>query len=71
VDGIADVARAQVGDLVSSNSGTLTTVSTMDPIRDYFTVSEQDYLQLKKQFSGLDRQRWKLQLGNFLFHLVV
>jgi RND family efflux transporter MFP subunit len=62
VDGIADVARAQVGDLVSSNSGTLTTVSTLDPIRDYFTVSEQDYLQLKGQFSGSDRQRWKLQL---------
>src|SRR5712671_139701 len=62
VDGIADVARAQVGDLVSSNSGTLTTVSTLDPIRDYFTVSEQDYLQLKKQFSGSDKQRWKLEL---------
>ena len=62
VNGIADVARAQVGDLVSSSSGTLTTVSTVDPIRDYFTVSEQDYLQLKKQFSGSDKQRWKLQL---------
>jgi membrane fusion protein (multidrug efflux system) len=62
VNGIADVAKAQVGDLVSSNSGTLTTVSTLDPIRDYFTVSEQDYLQLKGQFSGADRQRWKLQL---------
>ena len=62
VNGIADVARAQVGDLVSSSSGTLTTVSTLDPIRDYFTVSEQDYLQLKKQFSGSDGRRWKLQL---------
>jgi RND family efflux transporter MFP subunit len=62
IDGIADVAKGQVGDLVSLNSGTLTTVSTVDPIRDYFTVSEQDYLQLKKQFSGSDRQRWQLQL---------
>jgi len=62
VNGIADVAKAQVGDLVSPNSGTLTTVSTLDPIRDYFTVSEQDYLQLKGQFSGPDRQGWKLQL---------
>src|SRR6266478_8044499 len=62
VNGIADVAKAQVGDLVSSNSGTLTTVSTLDPIRDYFTVREQDYIQLKKQFSGSDKQRWKLQL---------
>src|ERR1700720_93323 len=62
VNGVADVARAQVGDLVSPNSGTLTTVSTLDPIRDYFTVSEQDYLRLKGQFSGSHRQGWKLQL---------
>ncbi|HLY62248.1 MAG TPA: efflux RND transporter periplasmic adaptor subunit [Terriglobia bacterium] len=62
VDGIADVARAQVGDLVSSSSGTLTTVSTLDPIRDYFTVSEQGYLELQNQFSNPDRHHWKLQL---------
>jgi len=62
VDGVADVAKAQVGDLVSTSSGTLTTVSTLDPIRDYFTVSEQDYVQLQKQFSGSDGQRWKLEL---------
>ena len=62
VNGIADVAKAQVGDLVSSNSGTLTTVSTLDPIRDYFTVSEQEYLELQNQFSNSASQRWKLQL---------
>jgi len=62
VDGVADVAKAQVGDLVSTSSGTLTTVSTLDPIRDYFTVSEQDYVQLQKQFSGSDGQPWKLEL---------
>jgi RND family efflux transporter MFP subunit len=62
VNGIADIARAQVGDLVSPNSGTLTTVSTLDPIRDYFTVSEQDYLRLKGQFSSSDKQGWKLHL---------
>src|SRR6267378_1645148 len=33
-----------------------------DPIRDYFTVSEQDYIELQKQFSSSDRPRWKLQL---------
>ncbi len=62
INGIADVAKAQVGDLVSSNSGALTTVSTLDPIRDYFTVSEQGYIQLQKQFSSSDGKRWKLQL---------
>lgn len=62
VDGVADVARAQVGDLVGANSGALTTVSKLDPIRDYFTVSEQDYLQLRNQLSNSDNDRWKLQL---------
>ena len=63
VDGVTPMLpRAQVGDLVSASSGALTTVSTTDPIRDYFTVSEQDYLQLKRQFSGSDKQQWKLQL---------
>ena len=47
IDGIAGIAQAQVGDLVSTSSGPLTTVSTLDPIRDYFTVSEQEYLALQ------------------------
>src|SRR5215475_185542 len=43
IDGIAGIATAQVGDLVGPNSGTLTTVSTLDPIKVYFTTSEQAY----------------------------
>jgi RND family efflux transporter MFP subunit len=62
IDGIAGIAQAQVGDLVSTSSGTLTTVSTLDPIRDYFTVSEQEYLALRKQFPGSGPEHWKLQL---------
>jgi RND family efflux transporter MFP subunit len=62
IDGIAGIAQAQVGDLVSTNSGILTTVSTLDPIRDYFTVSEQEYLALQKRFSGSENDHWKLQL---------
>src|ERR1700686_5278680 len=62
ISGIAGQAQLQVGALVSTSSVPVTTVSTIGPIRDYFTVSEQDYLQLQKQFSGSDRQRWKLQL---------
>jgi len=46
INGIVGIAQAQVGDLVSASSAALTTVSTLDPIRDYFTVSEQTYLQL-------------------------
>jgi RND family efflux transporter MFP subunit len=44
VDGVAGLARAQVGNLVSPTSDSLTTVSTVDPIKAYFTVSEQEYL---------------------------
>ena len=62
IDGIAGVAQAQVGDLVSTSSGVLTIVSTVDPIRDYFSVSEQEYLALQKQFSGSKKDRWRLQL---------
>jgi RND family efflux transporter MFP subunit len=62
IDGIAGIAQAQVGDLVSTSSGPLTTVSTLDPIRDYFTVSEQQYLALQKRFSDSEKDRWKLQL---------
>ena len=62
IDGIAGIAQAQVGDLVSTSSGPLTTVSTLDPIRDYFTVSEQEYLALQKQFSDSNADHWKLQL---------
>jgi RND family efflux transporter MFP subunit len=62
IDGIAGIAQAQVGDLVSTSSGSLTTVSTLDPIRDYFTVSEQEYLALQERLSNSVKDRWKLQL---------
>jgi RND family efflux transporter MFP subunit len=44
IDGIAGIAQAQVGNLVNPTSGALTTVSTVDPIKVYFTLSEQEYL---------------------------
>jgi membrane fusion protein (multidrug efflux system) len=48
IDGIAGVATVQVGNLVSPSSGAVTTVSTLDPIRNNFTVSEQEYLSLAR-----------------------
>jgi membrane fusion protein (multidrug efflux system) len=44
IDGIVGIATAQVGNLVNTTSGPLTTVSTVDPIKVYFTLSEQEYL---------------------------
>ena len=46
ISGIAGLAKAQVGDLVSPQS-VLTTVSTVDPIRVVYQVSEQEYLQFQ------------------------
>jgi membrane fusion protein (multidrug efflux system) len=44
VDGVAGLAQAQIGDLVGPTTGTLTTVSTVNPLRAYFNISEQFYL---------------------------
>ncbi|WP_447983155.1 efflux RND transporter periplasmic adaptor subunit [Nitrospira sp. Nam74] len=45
IDGITGIAKAQIGDLVSPSTGTLTSISTIDPIRVYFPISEQEYLR--------------------------
>ena len=46
IDGIPGIAQQQVGALVSPASGAITTVSTVDPIKVYFTASEQEYLDV-------------------------
>src|SRR5262245_31827107 len=51
IDGIAGVAQQQVGALVGPASGVVTTVSTLDPIKCYFTVSEQEYLAFHRRYS--------------------
>jgi membrane fusion protein (multidrug efflux system) len=48
IDGIVGQALAQVGALVNPTSGPLATISTVDPIKVYFTMSEQDYLAFGK-----------------------
>jgi membrane fusion protein (multidrug efflux system) len=51
VDGIAGLAsaQAQVGDLVGPNSGLLTTVTTVDPIRSYSSVAQATMLRFMEQ----------------------
>jgi RND family efflux transporter MFP subunit len=48
IDGIAGAATVQVGNLVAAASAALTTVSTLDPVKAVFTVSEQEYLTLAR-----------------------
>src|ERR1700730_1176205 len=50
IDGIAGQAQLQVGALVNPNSGPVTSVSTVDPIKVYITVSESEYLDWNKRF---------------------
>jgi len=45
IDGVAAIATAQIGDLVGPST-LLTTVSQIDPIKAYFPLSEQEYLQM-------------------------
>ena len=51
IDGIAGIAKTQVGDLVSPTA-LLTTVSQLDPIKVSFPISEREYLR----FAGKIKQ---------------
>jgi RND family efflux transporter MFP subunit len=65
IDGIPGIAEQQVGALVSPTSPVITTVSTLDPIKVYFTVSEQEYLAFHRRYSTpatLDAERKQLRL---------
>jgi RND family efflux transporter MFP subunit len=50
IDGIAGQAQLQVGALVNPGSEPVTSVSTVDPIKVYFTVSEAEYLDFNRRF---------------------
>src|SRR4030095_13210338 len=49
VGGIAGIARVQIGNLVGPTS-ILTSVSQVDPIKAYFTVSEQIFVDFHRRF---------------------
>jgi membrane fusion protein (multidrug efflux system) len=51
IDGVAAIATAQIGDLVGPPT-LLTTVSQIDPIKAYFPLSEQEYLQMAGRING-------------------
>src|SRR5580698_2787945 len=50
IDGIAGQAQLQVGALVNLNSAPVTSVSTVEPIKVYFTVGEPQYLAWRRRF---------------------
>ena len=50
IDGIVGIAEAQVGDLIEQST-LLTSMSTLDPLRVYFPISEQEYLRAAKRIN--------------------
>jgi membrane fusion protein (multidrug efflux system) len=57
IDGIAGLALVRVGNLVGQDGPTrLTTVSTVDPMRVRFPISERDYLKNAKKYQELGTQ---------------
>ncbi len=56
VDGVAAIATAQIGDLVGPQT-LLTTVSQVDPIRAYFSLSEREYLELADAINARTSKR--------------
>ncbi len=71
IDGIAGIATAQVGDLVSPTSGPLTTISQIDPIKAIVTTGEGPFTDfISRHPDPNERQRYvnslefKLILGN-------
>ncbi len=52
INGIAGIAKAQLGELVGKAGGPeLTTVSTVNPIKVYVPISEQEYLRFRRDES--------------------
>lgn len=58
INGIAGIAKAQIGDLLSPSATTeLTTVSTVDPIKVYINISEREYIRFQQDASGANKPR--------------
>ncbi|MGE4561157.1 MAG: efflux RND transporter periplasmic adaptor subunit, partial [Desulfobulbus sp.] len=61
VDGVAGIAKTQLGNLVGPNSQEeLTSVSTLDPIKVYINISEREYLKAAQ--SGKEMESLPLEL---------
>ncbi len=48
ISGIAGIKSVNIGELISPGRGDLTVVSTIDPIKADFTISENEYLEFRK-----------------------
>ncbi len=69
IDGIAGIATAQVGDLVSPSSGPLTTISQIDPIKAIVTTGEGPFTDfISRHPEPNERQRY---VNSLVFDLIL
>jgi RND family efflux transporter MFP subunit len=62
IDGVPSIARGQIGNLVGPATGELTIVSTVDPIKAYYNVTEQAYINFTKLFASESNRSVELRL---------
>ena len=71
IDGVVGISKAQIGDLVDVNTE-LTSISTLDPIRVYFPVSEQEYFDAAEKIQqGYKDQKEGKEYSLALLELVL
>jgi len=68
VDGIAGIAQVQIGNLVNPTT-VLTTVSQVDPIKAYFSISEQEYIHYADRINAQTQK--EIPFGGPLFDLIL
>ena len=56
IDGVVGIAKAQIGDLIDANTE-VTSMSTLNPIRVYFPVSEQEYFRAAEKIGQQYKKR--------------
>jgi len=61
IAGVAGVAKVQVGDLVNAQR-IMATVSTLDPVKVYFSATEKEYLEWARAWAGPGAGKGSLEL---------
>lgn len=70
VDGIAGLAKGQIGDLVGPTT-VLTTVSQVNPIKAYVSISEQEYLRVAAKVNRLAQGKHSDKYGQKNLELIL
>ncbi len=70
VDGVAGLAQGQIGDLVGPST-VLTTVSQVDPIKAFFSISEQEYLRAAERISAIALGKLQISENDKVLELVL